>query len=295
MEEQIPEILYHYCSVDTFVKIVQNKTLRLSEIAKSNDSMECQWLERVVIPDLIKKCLKERLRSSNIDSARHEKIIEEAISFINEFYNSDRDIIQQRMVLATCFSKEDDFLSQWRGYANDGQGVAIGFNADIFKNIRKSYENTPLKLEKVLYEQKDQEQVVIKEVSRYIETFADDSQYKKRNIAMLALLIRSTISSVFIKNKAFIEEAEWRLVANLSRVKDSESLQSYLDNLMKYDLITSINVHARQDGFMYYGDLKYENLKQAKSGTSIRTIVLGRKCKIRERIGNCVNLCCQIK
>ena len=31
---------------------------------------------------------------------------------------------------AICFSERGDSLSQWRGYADDGSGVCIGFRAD---------------------------------------------------------------------------------------------------------------------------------------------------------------------
>lgn len=35
-----PSILYHYCSIDTLIKIVTNKTLRLSNVFKMNDYSE---------------------------------------------------------------------------------------------------------------------------------------------------------------------------------------------------------------------------------------------------------------
>jgi hypothetical protein len=50
---QPPDILYHYCSVDTFQSIILSKTLWLSDLSKSNDSKEgkiaverlSQWLK----------------------------------------------------------------------------------------------------------------------------------------------------------------------------------------------------------------------------------------------------------
>ena len=40
MRESNTEAVYHYCSVETFLKIIQRKTLRLSDIGKSNDYEE---------------------------------------------------------------------------------------------------------------------------------------------------------------------------------------------------------------------------------------------------------------
>lgn len=36
----MPDTLYHYCSLSTFMVIIESKTLHLSEIGKSNDYME---------------------------------------------------------------------------------------------------------------------------------------------------------------------------------------------------------------------------------------------------------------
>lgn len=38
------DLLYHYCNVETFLNIIRNKTIRLSDITKSNDNMEGKWL-----------------------------------------------------------------------------------------------------------------------------------------------------------------------------------------------------------------------------------------------------------
>ena len=34
-------IVYHYCGVETFLNIIRNHTLRLSDLCKSTDSLEC--------------------------------------------------------------------------------------------------------------------------------------------------------------------------------------------------------------------------------------------------------------
>ena len=44
------DIVYHYCDLSTFKAIVENNTLRLSDITKSNDSMEIKWISKYIIP-----------------------------------------------------------------------------------------------------------------------------------------------------------------------------------------------------------------------------------------------------
>ena len=43
MNDQFPDILYHYCSVPTFFNIMKNHSIWLSDISKSNDSQELNW------------------------------------------------------------------------------------------------------------------------------------------------------------------------------------------------------------------------------------------------------------
>ena len=90
MEDNIPEKLYHYCSVDTFVKIVQNKTLRLCEIAKSNDSMEFQWLERKIIPAIIDREFNKAPFETGLEYAKKKLTeLEKVHEIYNSFYSKD--------------------------------------------------------------------------------------------------------------------------------------------------------------------------------------------------------------
>ena len=40
--------VYHYCSLDVFAKIIEGKSIRLSDITKSNDSMEILWITKYI-------------------------------------------------------------------------------------------------------------------------------------------------------------------------------------------------------------------------------------------------------
>ena len=44
MKTSKPKILYHYCSIETFVKIIETQKLRFSDITKSNDTYEITYL-----------------------------------------------------------------------------------------------------------------------------------------------------------------------------------------------------------------------------------------------------------
>ena len=58
-----------------------------------------------------------------------------------------------------CVSKDKDVLSQWRSYANDGQGVAIGFDVDF---IEKHYS---LYGAEVIYDKEKQYDILSQKIS----------------------------------------------------------------------------------------------------------------------------------
>lgn len=102
-------IYYHYCSVDTFFNIMQTSTLRLGNPLSMNDSAEIVWFLGLVEKYAREKGnYKRTLERWNLV----EKIIKNIIQEIDFPY-------------ILCFSKENDVLSQWRSYANDGKGVLL--------------------------------------------------------------------------------------------------------------------------------------------------------------------------
>lgn len=115
-------ILYHYCSAEAFFKIIMNRTLRFSDITKSNDSGELEF----IFNEYMKYCDKE---FSNKDNC----YINVAKSLKKE---KDRDLENQTCYVA-CFSKNEDDLSQWRGYAPNG-GFAIGFHKEKLEGFANS-------------------------------------------------------------------------------------------------------------------------------------------------------------
>ena len=46
MSSKKPKSLYHYCSLETFISIIRNSSIWLSDVKKSNDSKELIWLRQ---------------------------------------------------------------------------------------------------------------------------------------------------------------------------------------------------------------------------------------------------------
>ena len=101
-----PPILYHYCPVDAFIKIVTNKTMWLTNLFFMNDSQEHFWLRTKA-----RKHLQEQIQG-NPDDFGYDYI--------------DSILKQESMheIYCACFSEQGDLLSQWQAYADDGKGVS---------------------------------------------------------------------------------------------------------------------------------------------------------------------------
>src|SRR5574344_1489172 len=104
------KIGYHYCSVETFMKIIENKRLWLSHSRTMNDKLEC-----LNILPIFEKVINNMTISNN-----YKKNIITKIKRACELTEDFPYII--------CLSKSKDLLSQWRAYGDKGEGVAIGFD-----------------------------------------------------------------------------------------------------------------------------------------------------------------------
>ncbi|POR42908.1 hypothetical protein CRT23_10635 [Methylobacterium sp. V23] len=195
------EILYQYCSPETFINIIQNKTLRFSDIFAMNDFTETHWGEKI-LNDAV-----DRLG---------DKIPDELASYLRQVFPELRENL---LPTVCCFSRDGDVLSQWRAYGHDGSGYAIGFAIDEMHSV-------PARPLEILYETDDQ----IREAEEYVKhlaappdlsIFSFDEDCKKK--------IRTFASDLCaFKNPGFREELEIRLVHMLlvDRTQNQRKLRS---------------------------------------------------------------------
>ena len=195
--------LYHYCSNDTFLSILRNSEIWLSELTLSNDSMEGKWLQKLLL---------EKYKETEKD---HERLT--ALSNILEA------ISKKFRAFGFCLSAHGDTLSQWREYADKGEGVAIGFadGKDTFPHFQITkiiyIENKCKELiDGILSNTKrafdlNEENVIIKAISEKTKNDIDILELigGKENDQ---LIIDAVLNSFSVKNPAFEEEKERRIL-----------------------------------------------------------------------------------
>lgn len=267
-----PDILYHYCNIETFYNIIKNKTLRLSDISQSNDLMELNWTPFIATP---------WLESIYIDTLALNQYDESIVSSVFEYTKSYFTMKQVRP-LVCCFSMIGDLLSQWRGYAFDGTGVAIGFNPNKLLSL------PPVRWEAVEYNTDNQHSYIqpILEAIFSPEILTEkDSSLREKNVLDLIVLILDKTST--FKNPAFVEEREYRLVykpgvLTVNKVDGSGVVIDEFFRKMSNKstngncILNPIDYYIKNDKLIPYIDLSFEPIKDS----FINEICLGPKCKL---------------
>ena len=131
------KVVYHYCDANALLSILTNQKLWYTHAAYLNDTME---IKRGV--EICQELLSDKLKSFPNDP-----VLESAKSYLAN--------AEKWQYYVCCFSDGRDKLSQWRAYANDGDGFAIGFKKHYLNgNVdgpfecrldRVSYDESPLK------------------------------------------------------------------------------------------------------------------------------------------------------
>jgi hypothetical protein len=224
--------------MQTFTSIMRNKSIWLTKLRDSNDSREGQWA----------KTIFEQYRRSSAP-----EYFNKAYEIINAATYSGREM------LGMCFSAEHDLLSQWRGYADNGQGFTIGFSVETLVRLKQKLNSTQrvgLELEKIEYVQN-----LSSDFFTGFKDFVDEQKYSSdgRNASILIDNIGLQVwvkRLSLIKNAAFNEEQELRLFTLYPNMESPEldyrqvggKLSPYLRvNLDEYldDIITSVTLGPR--------------------------------------------------
>lgn len=294
MQKNKIEKVYHYCSTETFLNIIRNRTIRLSDINKSNDYLELKAMCSLVINE-VKSLAKKDIIFSGFNGL---------ISGMNDYdaIISVATLLLERMMkyndvlcYAACFSEEPDLLSQWCRYADDGKGISIGFDVDVLKNICK--EIGVCKFDKVTYvgNQNNQSNIDIAEVASqllgiicgYIDAGRMGGLLKTNGIVggfegiLIKILFRDCF---FIKSEQFSEEREWRfaLSDDVYRSDDWVDLYNWKNGDTKdkriYQLIPNgLDFRATPDNIISFMDL---NFSEFIDECLIKEIIIGPKSKI---------------
>ena len=186
---KLPELIYHYTTLEGLFGIVQSKNLWLSDYSYLNDTRE---ISHGV--DLITEVATELLKTE-----ARPKVIDLLKKWIDDLKTPTH-----RVCIAS-FSANNDSLSQWRAYGS----IALGFKPnDISTHSRQA------NLRPVEYNREQQRALVELQLHHMREAFIIDLNMNRlKNIENVYHKIDRLIELVsFFKDPSFESEQEYRLV-----------------------------------------------------------------------------------
>lgn len=252
--------IYHYCSAATALSILQNKTLRFSDISLLNDAEERLWGENKVFNE----CLR-RLKDARGVPLQFPQIDDNFLERIEEDWHKASSIAR---FLACCFSKNGDSLSQWRSYADDGAGLSLGFSP-------RGVDRRFVKLE-VEYDNDCQIEEMFDALSKLYNYY---KIYKNSGSIWAKFVVHLVMRSNSFKNAAFATEEEIRLlhVAVINEEDGKSVLRSATGTRdIPPDQTKIVSFEARRGAIVPYVDFPFA---EHDGNMELTNVYLGPKCK----------------
>ena len=123
------EILYHYTDAGGFAGIVQNRKLWATDIRFLNDPLELKYAWEALLT---------ALEAAKTDKPEYSEAYDAALQAISMTNAIDPEAIEDRL-FSTSFSADGDDFGQWRAYADDAKGMALGFDKESITLLEVPY------------------------------------------------------------------------------------------------------------------------------------------------------------
>ena len=200
LNSQTSNPLYHYCSVETFFNIISSKKIRLSSTNTMNDALDGRWLYHHL--EILGHNHRFREELGPEENAKREKL--RRLHFYSDQFRN------MNTFYSFSLSEEGDLLSQWRGYANDGAGISIGFNVSNLAasmNPNETLKTSTFSFYKMKYP--SQKQILIA-IENAFAKHCPNPELEPLDYGKFTEFIDTMNTEV--KNSAFSEEKEWRFI-----------------------------------------------------------------------------------
>lgn len=200
-----PERIYHYTDDLGFRGILESKILWVTDIFDLNDPSE----------------LRHGLtNSSNILSKLASKLSPECRLLASIFEEFARTGVADTGYYYCCsFSTDGDELGQWRAYAENGCGFALGFDAKLLEADFGKSSNNPSTFP-VIYDDEELSTIqqelclsALKAIQLPGSGYLKDDWSKEYSVLIGTILSSNSIyASLFFKHHAYRNESEYRFI-----------------------------------------------------------------------------------
>lgn len=249
------DLVFHYTSLEKFISIIESQSFYFTNLNYLNDSKEYHYGVDI-IRDVIKKYCVTDTNSAILDAV---------LKNIKHIYKSPRYI--------TCFSKNGDLLSQWRAYANDGKGIAVGFKTEKLGDFN-AIDISQMNIE---YNKSTQTNVITEIVTislNYFEKTKEIFDWTRYDYEyLIATTIIETLETFIptFKHPTFSEEKEFRIEycidGNMNKIEHHQLMFRASENLIIPFLKIPYSDVNNNDS--------YDELSNLKKKLPIEKIIIG--------------------
>lgn len=203
--KKVPETLYHYTDQAGMLGILQTKVIWATKIQFLNDQQELHLAAELAKPVLSRKESRAKSNQEKEFFAHLAHIVDELTRFGSYICS---------------FSEEPDVLSQWRAYSPYGTGYALGFDAEA---LRSPMEAQYFRLIDCLYDEAEQIRLLESMGRTAVRTFRKfhdpqrlpaEGQDFDDLLATRLFMIEFMLAGPMLKNEAFRDEVEWRIISD---------------------------------------------------------------------------------
>ena len=200
-----PNHIHHYTTVHGLLGIASSSSLWATDLRFFSDASELQYGYR-----LVRERLQEKYEAATSDAT---KILfdraQSALAPEGSYYS----------YYGVCFCETSDLLSQWRAYAGRGGGYAIGFRSLML--LTTTLPSPDLRLRKVIYDHITQRSLIddVCDRAKVIVESSCKTRAAESVIPHVLSCMRDHLEEFYFcfKDPLFKEEAEWRLIAELTQ------------------------------------------------------------------------------
>ena len=209
----MPTTLWHYTNANSLKRIIDSKTIYATQFNYVNDPTENKLFE-IISKEIASQHLLQlpKVDPKNVETVDDFKaILWMAIRNIDDFFLEPSTYIE-------CLSENGDLLGQWRNYADNCNGFAIGLSYSWLDSLGIT-SSSPFSISKVVYDKKKQIQIVSKLLNDSINSLSliFNEAPKENSIEFIDYMITifKRIMAEFsplLKHEGYCDEREWRII-----------------------------------------------------------------------------------
>ena len=223
-----PRHLFHYTDLEAVKGIFTSKSLWLSKFTSTNDISEI----RLAIQHF-QAFVEKEARDVGDDEAR---LLRDAAAKLEGYRGTQ--------ICLASFCEENDLLSQWRSYGNDGRGIALGFSSPSLQALAARHK---LDLYRCVYDQNAHGRIASDLVAMLLKSFRarKPRTAAKRDDLLAQFLALFLHVAPVIKDHRFGEEREWRLVSKSLAFDDPAMIAVLKGNQASIKFAVNLTRHAK--------------------------------------------------